>query len=120
MAGIHTVAEAGPSVAEQSVRRLAAGGAAWRLAQAQTHLLYGLTGAPAYHYEPETNGCIERFMGVLKEQVLWIERLDTHDALRTRVRQFARTYNQSGLLERHTYRTPIEAREHLRRQALVA
>jgi uncharacterized membrane protein len=59
-------------------------------------------------------------MGVLKEQVLWIERFDTHDALRARVREFARTYNEAWLLERHAYRTPIEAREHLRRQALVA
>ena len=59
-------------------------------------------------------------MGVLKEQVLWIERFDTHEALRARVREFARTYNRSWLLERHAYRTPIEAREHLLRQTLVA
>jgi len=39
----------------------------------------GIAGSPAYHYEPQTNGCIERFMGVLKEQVLWIERFDTHE-----------------------------------------
>ena len=80
----------------------------------------GIARSPAYHYEPETNGCIERFMGVLKEQVLWIERFDTHEALRARVREFARTYNRSWLLERHAYRTPIEAREHLLRQTLVA
>jgi hypothetical protein len=43
----------------------------------------------------------------------------THEALRARVREFARTYNQSWLLERHAYRTPTEAREHLIRQALV-
>jgi putative transposase len=76
--------------------------------------------SPAYHYEPETNGCIERFIGVLKEQVLWIERFDTHEQLRARVREFARTYNESRLLERHAYRTPIKAREHLYRQALMA
>jgi hypothetical protein len=52
--------------------------------------------------------------------VLWIERFETHEALRTRVREFARTYNQSWLLERHGYRTPIEARRHLVRQVLVA
>ncbi len=80
----------------------------------------GIARSPAYHYEPETNGCIERFMGVLKEQVLWIERFETHEALRARVRDFARTYNQSWLLERHGYRTPLEARRHLTRQALVA
>jgi len=79
----------------------------------------GIARSPAYHYEPETNGCIERFMGTLKEQVLRIERFDTHEQLRARVREFARTYNHSWLLERHAYRTPIEAREHLLRQALV-
>ena len=80
----------------------------------------GIARSPAYHYEPETNGCVERFMGTLKEQVLWIERFTTHDALRARVREFARTYNESWLLERHGYRTPVEAREHLIGQALVA
>jgi transposase InsO family protein len=40
----------------------------------------GIARSPAYRYEPETNGCIERFMGVLKEQVLWIKRFDTHEA----------------------------------------
>jgi DUF1365 family protein len=38
-------------------------------------------------------------------------RFDTHEELRARVREFARTYNQSWLLERHAYRTPAEARE---------
>ena len=33
--------------------------------------------------------------------------------LRARVREFARTYNESWLLERHGYRTPAETREHL-------
>jgi hypothetical protein len=47
------------------------------------------------------------------------ERFDTHEELRARVPEFARTYNQSWLLERHAYRTPAEAREHLLRQALV-
>jgi hypothetical protein len=32
--------------------------------------------SPAYHYEPETNGCVEKFIQTLKEQVLWIERFD--------------------------------------------
>ncbi len=71
----------------------------------------GIARSPAYHYQPETNGCVERFISTLKEQVLWIERFDTHEALRARVREFARTYNQSWLLERHGYRTPIEAHE---------
>jgi len=96
------------------------GGPCFRSAHFQTEIDHlGIARSPAYHYEPETNGCIERFMGTLKEQVLWVERFDTHEELRARVRDFARTYNQSWLLERHAYRTPAEAREHLLRQALV-
>jgi len=73
----------------------------------------GIARSPAYHYEPETNGCVERFIQTLKEQLLWIERFEGHEQLRAAVRAFARTYNASWLLERHGYRTPAEAREHL-------
>ena len=73
----------------------------------------GIARSPAYHYEPETNGCVEKFIQTLKEQVLWIERFDTHEQLRAAVRSFARRYNEHWLLERHGYRTPIEARQHL-------
>ena len=73
----------------------------------------GIARSPAFHYEPETNGCAEKFIQTLKEQVLWIQRFQTFEELRAAVRSFADTYNQSWLLERHGYRTPIEAREHL-------
>ena len=73
----------------------------------------GIARSPAYHYEPETNGCAEKFIQTLKEQVLWIERFQTFEQLRTRVREFARDYNQHWLLERHSYRTPTEAKAHL-------
>jgi hypothetical protein len=79
----------------------------------------GIARSPAYHYEPETNGCVEKFIQTLKEQVLWIERFDTHEQLRSAVRGFARRYNEHWLLERHGYRTPIEARQHLLRQAAL-
>lgn len=71
----------------------------------------GIARSPAYHYEPETNGCVEKFIQTLKEQVLWIERFDSFEQLRQAVRDFARPYNREWLLERHGYRTPNEARE---------
>jgi putative transposase len=80
----------------------------------------GIARSPAFHYEPETNGCAEKAIQVLKEQLLWIERFETLDELRTAVRRFGRTYNQQWLIERHDYRTPIEARDHLRAQAAAA
>ena len=45
--------------------------------------------------------------------MLWIERFKTFEELRAAVRRFAVTYNHDWLLERHDYRTPAEAREHL-------
>ena len=71
----------------------------------------GISRSPAYHYEPETNGCAERFIQTLKEQVLWIRRFETLAELREAVRGFARLYNAEWLLERHGYLTPAEARE---------
>jgi len=79
----------------------------------------GIARSPAYHYEPETNGCVERFLGIVKEQVLWIERFETFEDLRAAVRAFGRTFNERWLLERHHYRTPAQAREHLLRHAAV-
>jgi len=79
----------------------------------------GIARSPAYHYEPETNGCVERFLGIVKEQVLWIERFETFEDLRAAVRAFGRTFNERWLLERHHYRTPAQARAHLLRQAAM-
>ena len=73
----------------------------------------GIARSPAYHYEPETNGCAEKFIQTLKEQVLWIERFATFEELRAAVRRFTLTHNREWLLERHGYRTPTEARAHL-------
>lgn len=52
--------------------------------------------------------------------MLWIERFETLDELRAAVRAFAALYNREWLLERHNYRTPIEAHDHLIRQAALA
>ena len=96
------------------------GGPCFRSQHYQTEIDHlGIDRSPAYHYEPETNGCVEKFIQTLKEQVLWIERFDTFEQLRQAVRDFARLYNREWLLERHGYRTPIEARQHLLAQAAM-
>jgi len=51
--------------------------------------------------------------------VLWIERVDTLEQLRARVRQFAADYNEHRLLERHGYRTPRQARDALPQAAMA-
>ena len=52
----------------------------------------------------------------LKEQVLWIERFDTLERLRARVRQFTHDFNEHWLLERHGYRSPRQGRAALTSQ----
>jgi putative transposase len=95
------------------------GGSCFRSAHYQAEIDHlGIDRSPAFHYEPETNGVVEKFIQTLKEQVLWIERFDTLELLRLRIRQFAADYNEHWLLERHGYRTPRQARDGLR-QATV-
>jgi putative transposase len=87
------------------------GGSCFRSAHYQTEIDHlGIDRSPAFHYEPETNGVVEKFIQTLKEQVLWLERFDTLEQLRARVRQFAALYNENWLLERHGYRSPRQAR----------
>lgn len=95
-----------------------AGWCARKNSQAEIDFL-GIPRSPAFHYEPETNGCVERFIQTLKEQILWIERFDTLDELRARIRQFVADFNEHWLLERHGYRTPAQAREALRHAAMA-
>ncbi len=95
------------------------GGPCFRAEHDQTEIDHlGIARSPAYHYEPETNGCVEKFIQKLKEQVLWIERFDNFEQLRQAVRDFARLYNREWLLERHGYRTPNEVRELLLTRAV--
>ena len=97
------------------------GGPCFRSAHYQAEIDHlGIARSPAFHYEPETNGCAEKAIQTLKEQVLWIERFDTLEQLRARVRRFAADHNEHWLLERHGYRTPAQARERLVRQAAMA
>jgi transposase InsO family protein len=97
------------------------GGSCFRSDHYQTEIDHlGIARSPAFHYEPETNGVAEKALQTLKEQVLWIERFETLDQLRTAVRSFGRIYNEHWLIERHGYRTPIKARDHPRAQAITA
>src|SRR3954470_20446178 len=87
------------------------GGSCFRSAHYQAELDHlGIDRSPAFVYEPETNGVVEKFLQTLKEQVLWIERFDTLEQLRARVRRFADDFNEHWLLERPGYRSPRQAR----------
>ena len=70
----------------------------------------GLASSPAFVREPEGNGCAERFIRVLKENLLWVRRFDTVEELRLALIAFKQTYNQTWIIERHGYRTPAQVR----------
>ena len=60
--------------------------------------------------EPEGNGCAERFIRTLKENLLWVRRFDTIEELRLALHQFKDIYNRTWIVERHGYRTPAQVR----------
>lgn len=73
----------------------------------------GIQSSPAFVREPEGNGCAERFIRTLKEQLLWVRTFGTVDDLNEALQDFRTRYNSQWILERHDYRTPSEAREHM-------
>jgi putative transposase len=70
----------------------------------------GIASSPSFMREPESNGCVERFIRTLRENLLWMSRFATIEELRQALHAFKETYNQTWILERHGYRTPAQAR----------
>lgn len=70
----------------------------------------GAEGSPAFVRAPEGNGCAERFIRTLKENLLWIRWFDTIEDLRQALLEFQRTYNEHWLIERHGHRSPAAIR----------
>lgn len=72
----------------------------------------GIESSPAFVREPEGNGCAERFVRTLKEQLLWLQRFATVDELNAALHAFRLRYNAGWLVERHGHRTPAAVRAH--------
>jgi len=70
----------------------------------------GIESSPAFVREPEGNGCVERFIRILKENLLWVRRFDTIEELRRALLAFKETYNHTWIVERHGYQTPAAVR----------
>jgi putative transposase len=85
----------------------------------QTELLFlGIVSSPAFVREPEGNGCAERFVRTLKEQLLWLEPFATVEDLRVALLAFKDRYNASWLIERHAHRSPATVRATFARPTL--
>src|SRR4026208_1509601 len=66
----------------------------------------GATSSPAFVRAPEGNGCAERFIRTLKENLLWVRHFETIEELRLALLDFAAWYNTHWLVARHGHRTP--------------
>jgi transposase InsO family protein len=71
----------------------------------------GLESSPAFVRAPEGNGCAERFIRTLKENLLWVKTFETIEELRQALLAFRETYNTNWLIERHGFMTPTAFRQ---------
>jgi putative transposase len=71
----------------------------------------GITSSPAFVRAPEGNGCAERFVRILKENLLWVRDFSTVEELRQVLIDFKRIYNENWILQRHGYKTPAQVRQ---------
>src|SRR4029077_5077581 len=70
----------------------------------------GIEASPSFVRQPEGNGVAERFIRTLKENLLWVRTFDTIEQLRAALVEFATRYNETWLVARHGYRTPVQVR----------
>ena len=77
----------------------------------------GIRSTPSYVGEPECNGVAERFIRTLKEECLYLHDFQTLEEARAIIGTFIERYNHGWILERHGYKTPTQARDHLTRKA---
>jgi putative transposase len=70
----------------------------------------GIDSSPAFVRAPEGNGCAERFIRTLKENLLWVRTFETVEELRQALLEFRETYNETWLIERHGFLSPAEYR----------
>jgi putative transposase len=71
----------------------------------------GIASSPAFVRAPEGNGCAERFIRTLKENLLWVRTFDSVEELRRALLAFRETYNSTWLIERHGFRPPSTIRQ---------
>ena len=74
----------------------------------------GIESSPAFVRQPQGNGCVERFIGLLKENLLWVHTFSTVEELRQALIEFKQRYNQQWILQRHGYKTPAQVRQEKR------
>src|SRR5215210_2559440 len=79
-----------------------------------------IASSPAFVRAPEGNGCAERFIRTLKENLLWVRTFDTVEELRQALLVFRELYNTTWLIERHGFQTPAAMRQNQLSSAAMA
>src|SRR5829696_3767467 len=80
----------------------------------------GIESSPAFVRAPEGNGCAERIIRTLKENLLWVHHFDTIEDLRQALLVFRELYNTTWLIERHGFQTPAAVRQNQLSPAALA
>ena len=80
----------------------------------------GIASSPAFVRAPEGNGCAERFIRKLKENLLWVQTFETVEDLRQALLEFRDLYNEIWLFERHGFMSPNAVRAKALANAAIA
>ncbi len=67
----------------------------------------GIESSPSFVRQPGDDGCVERFIRPLKEQLLRLHRFWTVEELNQALRDIARRFNNHWIIGRIGYRTPV-------------
>src|SRR5437762_3186440 len=87
----------------------------------QTEIAFlGIESSPAFVRAPEGNGCAERFIRTLKENLLWVRSFDTIEELRQALLVFRQAYNATWRSEEHGFLTPAQFRQKQLQTAAIA
>lgn len=107
----HSFGAFGPKVAEGLTLRHDHGSQfVSNLYQAEISFL-GIRSSPSFVREPQGNGIAERFVRILKENLLWVRHFDTVEELRLALLEFKNNYNRQWIVGRHGYKTPAQVRQ---------
>lgn len=70
----------------------------------------GIESSPSFVRAPEGNGCAERIIRTLKEQLLWVRNFENIEELRQALQEWRTLYNEQWMVERHDHRSPSQVR----------
>ena len=73
----------------------------------------GMESLPSFVRQPECNGCVERFIRTLNEQLLWVRTFQNVEESLRALAEFRERYIQRCIVQRLGYLAPAQARQQL-------